>query len=1059
MPRQPNVVERLSESVTRRAALVVRTTAKIGFGGGDVAPDPPLNSSALAAKFLAFWEADEESGNLIDATGNSYTLTDTNGVERTDGPTNGTYARRMYNTGSKYARRAVTTAGDLLPTTLQSREYSGWVRLRNVAGNRNTFISGWGTNAVDQVFEGKYDANTSRWAVRCRKSDASSAITKSLTGTPTVNNMEWHRVHTWYDHTDNTWNFLIDNQYSGSFYWTADGLVGGTPLGFVSGTAGFFGLGVLGSTGQDVDVKGWGVSSILTSEERTCLWNNGVYLPYPFEEDDIPDPPDDPDPPAVDEDYAFHVSLDGTPTGTGSLTAPWDIYSALGAGPNSTEVAALLGTLASGRKLRIALREGDYRPIGAERPYIISKLTSSELNRICLVNYRGETVVLDSNILRVKPGEEATAWYNTYGAYTDTLRIDNPAKIDLVSDDRPDGSGNCGALIIQNSHPDRFISDAEDATFNDTSHPPRQFAGGRGWSGCLRFLNGTGSRAFYLICRDGGNAITNQGDFTTSVIGCIFDRCGWGAPDRGHGHGIYSQNKTTDSSLRKYIKYNLSVGNFATGLKAFSDSGETSFITYDRNIMVHNGLWQQEWYGPTNSNDYVETYNSGSNDKPTEGLVFINNHTYIPDDLGVVRVNSEFGRIGGLEKRVTVTLTASALAGATSLTVSPISGALPSGAVLEFDSATATLSAPAAINATSISVNAISTGITSGSSYIWVDPATAGYGRNVDYVITDNYINGSENLCVVRHQEGFQFKRNHLWGTLGEVSPANITGREMMAMVLNTGIKTPQTLAGIEWDENVYNCTGRLKDTTPFSYNGRKSFANWKLATGFDSNSTYSNTRPAYQRAFVIPTTDPDYPRPGRGFICIHNYAYYNSSSNYLVRVYLRFTVQANGAALAGATTLTIDPLTQALPLGQTLTFGAVTVTLAAHALAGDTTLEVDALSGGIADNATATWDLGLVNGKTYEVLDALNLFTRTVNADNSEYLDYVWNAPLITGTYSTAAPYIDVDMRRQADGGPFPNTFGGLTPGQLTASGGASLTLPQPAPYFATLLIRPTEQ
>lgn len=66
---------------------------------------------------------------------------------------------------------------------------------------------------------------------------------------------------------------------------------------------------------------------------------------------------------------------------------------------------------------------------------------------------------------------------------------------------------------------------------------------------------------------------------------------------------------------------------------------------------------------------------------------------------------------------VTVTTTASAAIGATSLTVSALSGAIPSGTILFFDAidAYATTTANAAAAATSISVSALTRAVASGS--------------------------------------------------------------------------------------------------------------------------------------------------------------------------------------------------------------------------------------------------------------------------------------------------------------------------------------------------------
>lgn len=71
-------------------------------------------------------------------------------------------------------------------------------------------------------------------------------------------------------------------------------------------------------------------------------------------------------------------------------------------------------------------------------------------------------------------------------------------------------------------------------------------------------------------------------------------------------------------------------------------------------------------------------------------------------------------------------------------------------------------------------------------------------------------------------------------------------------------------------------------------------------------------------------------------------------------------TIQTNGAALSGATSLTVDPLPVDVPAGALLEFGSVNVEVTTKALAGATTLAIEAASGAIADNTPAYFDANL---------------------------------------------------------------------------------------------------
>ncbi len=78
------------------------------------------------------------------------------------------------------------------------------------------------------------------------------------------------------------------------------------------------------------------------------------------------------------------------------------------------------------------------------------------------------------------------------------------------------------------------------------------------------------------------------------------------------------------------------------------------------------------------------------------------------------------------------------------------------------------------------------------------------------------------------------------------------------------------------------------------------------------------------------------------------------------------YIVKANGAAAAAATSITVDALPIALPIGTVLDFAGAGefATLTAPAAAGDTTLTVEALDAGIEDNDEATYLVSASNDK-----------------------------------------------------------------------------------------------
>lgn len=106
------------------------------------------------------------------------------------------------------------------------------------------------------------------------------------------------------------------------------------------------------------------------------------------------------------------------------------------------------------------------------------------------------------------------------------------------------------------------------------------------------------------------------------------------------------------------------------------------------------------------------------------------------------------------------------------------------------------------------------------------------------------------------------------------------------------------------------------------------------------------------------------------------------------------YVVQANGAAAAGATSLTVDALPVAIPSGTELRFGNVVAVVGADAAAGATSLTVGALGGAVADNAQAIYDAegsnvlpaGSLVGRTFAEQAAGDPFGAAADADDEVF-------------------------------------------------------------------------
>jgi hypothetical protein len=75
----------------------------------------------------------------------------------------------------------------------------------------------------------------------------------------------------------------------------------------------------------------------------------------------------------------------------------------------------------------------------------------------------------------------------------------------------------------------------------------------------------------------------------SEIYGCIIFHNGYQASDRGHGHGIYTQNATGTKQIRDNFIFN----GFQYGVHAYTETGSISGYNIEGNICYNNGLLQK----------------------------------------------------------------------------------------------------------------------------------------------------------------------------------------------------------------------------------------------------------------------------------------------------------------------------------------------------------------------------------------------------------------------------------------------------------------------------------
>ncbi len=288
----------------------------------------------------------------------------------------------------------------------------------------------------------------------------------------------------------------------------------------------------------------------------------------------------------------FYVAPNGSKGGTGSLASPWDLQTAL-----QQPAAVHPGDT-------IWLRGGRY--VGTFRSF----LTGSPSSPIKVRQYPGERATLDGNaattLATAMDGSTSTCTLaaNLYGPNS-VIRIDSE---DIYLWDKaliPNRGWNgttatphaAGATVITNTVALAIdgaytwfmgfeITNTSGARSNATtgSLPPDRL-------GFAIDANGPGTKVINMVIHDAGQGI---GLWTSATDGEAYGNLiyynGWDASDRGHGHGIYTQNLAPSV---KRIADNVLFGQFAIGIQAYTGGGNIDNIQLEGNVAFDNGVLSQ----------------------------------------------------------------------------------------------------------------------------------------------------------------------------------------------------------------------------------------------------------------------------------------------------------------------------------------------------------------------------------------------------------------------------------------------------------------------------------
>lgn len=223
----------------------------------------------------------------------------------------------------------------------------------------------------------------------------------------------------------------------------------------------------------------------------------------------------------------FYVAPTGTPGGVGSQAWPWDLQTALNH-PSAVKPGDTIW-------LKGGVYAGKYQ----------SRLKGSPTAPIQVRSFPGERAILDSNSDVLLP---ATLQLNGQDAWFRDLEI-------------------------RNSHPKRVFETSGSNPYN--ARPTG--------------VNVEGMRLKVINCiiHDHGNGMGSwAGADDSEIYGNLIFNNGWDAPDRGHGHNIYGQNRYGT----KRIAHNIYFNAFSHGIHIYgSGTAYLDNFVLDGNIGFNNG--------------------------------------------------------------------------------------------------------------------------------------------------------------------------------------------------------------------------------------------------------------------------------------------------------------------------------------------------------------------------------------------------------------------------------------------------------------------------------------
>ena len=294
----------------------------------------------------------------------------------------------------------------------------------------------------------------------------------------------------------------------------------------------------------------------------------------------------------------FYVSPNGSHRGDGSPNKPWDLPTALNR-PSAVHPGDT-----------IWLRGGEYRPASPSSTGFISNLGGSDEAPIVVRQYPGERATLRETAGFTGPDTARQTILYIFGSNTWFWGLEVA------------GSGETRVLHVTGPDP----------TPSELPLP----------SGVE--VVGTNIKLINLIVHDARGGLGLWAAATNcEVYGCIVYNNGWTAPDRGHGHGIYTQNLNGIKQLSDNIVFN----HFGLGIHGYTVH---SFL--QNYLIQRNAVFNNAHFASSPNLDAGEQILFGGRTR-IKNLRILNNYLYRPLDLHGPMLAADYGAVANNNATIT----------------------------------------------------------------------------------------------------------------------------------------------------------------------------------------------------------------------------------------------------------------------------------------------------------------------------------------------------------------------------------------------------------------------